>query len=59
MPRYWVQFEVEYDDKPSDNDRTIIRAANEDEAIDLFDGDPLLTVYPEAVAVTAQVAWPV
>lgn len=59
MPRYWVQFEVEYDDGPSDNDCTIVRASNEDEAVKLFDGKPLFVVYPEAVAISAQVAWPV
>ena len=59
MPRYYVQFEVEFDDAESVNDLTMIKAANEEEAMKAFVGDGYFEVWPDATAITSNAAWPV
>ena len=58
---YVVQYEVEYDDGPSDNDLFIVYARNENEAWSIFDSAYshfLLDEYDNPMAITANAAWP-
>ena len=56
-----VQYEVEYDDGPSDNDLFIVYARNEYEARRIFDSaysHSLMDEYENPMAITANAAWP-
>ena len=59
-----VQYEVEFDDGPSENDTVIVTASDEFAAMERFDDTPslqeaVLKHYPNAMCVTANAAWPV
>jgi hypothetical protein len=58
---YSVQYEVEYEDRPSDNDLCVIYARSADEAKGIFHSSfshSLLSEYDNPTAITANAVWP-
>ena len=58
---YVVQYEVEYDDRPSKNGTYTVYARSADEAARMFDeqeADALYSDYDDALAITANAVWP-
>ena len=63
MRTYIVQYEIEFDEGLSVNDVVAVTAANEDAAMELFNNEPILhrealEMYPDAMCITANAAWP-
>jgi hypothetical protein len=62
MNTYIVQYEIEFDEGLSVNDVVAVTAADEYEAMKLFNNEPILhrealEMYPDALSITANAAW--